>query len=617
MSLPRPTLTIFFLFISLVCFGQEISSKSNQISLDATKKINADTISAPTIHWLNPTVDTVTLKDGKLLIQLSVTSKSRLRNLDISLLTIQGETEKFVRKLESGVSDVKSNLVEVNNTFQLDNGINVIEVVAENRDGIKSKSRRFAYVNVSKTEPKGLEKQKIAASISSGPISLLTENPHYFQYQKRPLILVGSSEHYGAVVNKGFDFKKYLETISKEGLNYVRVYGGSYIEKVGDFSIQRNTLAPTPANLVLPWKRSDSTGYILGGNKFDLNTWDDNYFARLKDFLAFAKEKNVIVEFTLFSSYYGSGWKQSPLNHTNNINKTDNIPNVLVNTLDNGNIIKDQEKYVRKIVKELNSFDNLYFEIQNEPWADQIDTIFVTNEYDQDKKWTSSIQVVSNRSKEWRSQVVKWIRDEEKSLANKHLISEEISNFSYPISDPDPAIDIFNFHYANRQSVQLNHYLNKPIGNNETGFAGKGDRTYRRQAWRFLMEGGSIFNQLDFSFSVGKENGTDSTYKSPGGGSISLRRQLGILKSLFERFDLAHLHPDKSIIVAAPAYHSQAIGNGKDSWLIYLEAMSTKAHSLGLNLQTGKDYEVEWLDVQKGTVLEKGQFDGKTLKVPV
>ena len=177
MSLPRPTLTIFFLFISLVCFGQEISSKSNQISLDATKKINADTISAPTIHWLNPTVDTVTLKDGKLLIQLSVTSKSRLRNLDISLLTIQGETEKFVRKLESGVSDVKSNLVEVNNTFQLDNGINVIEVVAENRDGIKSKSRRFAYVNVSKTEPKGLEKQKIAASISSGPISLLTENP--------------------------------------------------------------------------------------------------------------------------------------------------------------------------------------------------------------------------------------------------------------------------------------------------------------------------------------------------------------------------------------------------------------------------------------------------------
>ena len=404
--------------------------------------------------------------------------------------------------------------------------------------------------------------------------------------------------------------------MAKDGLNYVRIYGGTYIEKVGDFGIQRNTLAPSATNLLLPWKRSDSTGYFLGGNKFDISQWDDNYFTRLKDFLSAAKEKNIIVELALFSSFYGSGWKYTPLNPSNNINKTDNIPHDYIHTMRNGNLLQEQEKYVRKIVKEINEFDNFYFEVQNEPWADQIDTIFVTNEYDLDKKWTSSIQVVSSQSKEWQEKVAQWIREEEKSMTNKHLISEDISNFSYPISEPSPNVDVFNFHYANKQAVQLNYYLNKPIGFNETGFSGKADRTYRRQAWRFLMEGGSIFNQLDFSFAVGRETGYDSTYKSPGGGSIPLRRQLGLLKSFFEKFDFAQLHPDRNLLIATPAYYAQAIGNGRDMWMVYLESLSTKSNALKLSLKNDKKYEVEWFDVTNGILLEKNQFDGNTLMVP-
>ncbi len=449
----------------------------------------------------------------------------------------------------------------------------------------------------------------------SNVLQLHPENPHYFLYKNKPLLIVSSAEHYGSAINKAFDYKKYFETLSKDGLNYTRLFAGSYIEKVGDFGIQRNTLAAAADNLLLPWKRSAAEGFFLGGNKFDLSQWDAEYFDRLKSIVSSAREKDIIVEITLFSSYYGNGWKYSPFNSANNINETDNTMATLINTTYNGGIIKDQEKYVRKMVSELNEFGNIYFEIQNEPWADQLDTAFVKNEYDLDKKWTSSIQVVSQISLDWQRKVSSWIKDEEKALKNKHLISQNVSNFHYPVANPDPNVSIFNFHYAIAESVNENYYLNKPIGFNETGFAGKHDITYRRQAWRFVMAGGSLFNHLDYSFSVGKENGSDTTYKSPGGGSVALRAQLGVIKKTFDKLDLIHLHPDKIVIKASPSYHSMALGNGKNIWVIYLESMGTKPNELLFNLPSGK-YEAEWVDVKTGTLISNTTMDGTSIKVP-
>jgi len=33
----------------------------------------------------------------------------------------------------------------------------------------------------------------------------------------------------------------------------------------------------------------------------------------------------------------------------------------------------------------------------------------------------------------------------------------------------------------------------------KTGFAGKGDAHYRRQAWRFMLSGGALLNNPDFA----------------------------------------------------------------------------------------------------------------------
>src|SRR5881409_359575 len=97
---------------------------------------------------------------------------------------------------------------------------------------------------------------------SAEPIRLHPDNPHYFLWRGKPAILITSGEHYGAVLNLDFDYRKYLATLAKEKLNNTRTFtGGAYVEPQGAFHIARNTLAPAPGRFIGPWARSDQPGY--------------------------------------------------------------------------------------------------------------------------------------------------------------------------------------------------------------------------------------------------------------------------------------------------------------------------------------------------------------------
>ncbi|WP_148289434.1 hypothetical protein [Fibrella aestuarina] len=451
---------------------------------------------------------------------------------------------------------------------------------------------------------------------SANGLRLYSPNPHYLAYRGNPLVLVGSGEHYGALINLDFDYRTYLRALAADGLNTTRLFMGAYVEKLGDFGIQKNSLAPANGQLLLPWRRSHQPGYALGGNKFDLTTWNDAYSARLFDFMTQARQLGIIVEVVLFSSHYADGWAYSPFNPANNINQTDSIASAKVNTLENGNILTFQEQYVRELVHQLNPFDNFYFEIQNEPWADQSDVVRMRNAYGPPTDWRATLQVVSQRSADWQRRVASWIVDEEQKLINRHLIAQNISNFDYPITDPDPAVSIFTFHYASPEAVRVNAHLNKVIGFNETGFAGQADSTYRRQAWRFLMSGGGLFNQLDYSYSVGHETGRDTVGTSPGGGGPALRAQLRVLKSFVEELVIVQLQPDYTVVKAAPGTQTWAMSNGKTRWAIYCETLATRSYPLTLSLPTG-NYSAQWIDAKTGQLVATEKLvAGQPLRAP-
>ncbi len=439
-------------------------------------------------------------------------------------------------------------------------------------------------------------------------LQLHPQNPHYFLYQNKPIVIIGSGEHYGAVLNLGFNYETYLKTLQSDGLNTTSLFMGAYYEKPGAFGIEKNTLAPNEDRLLLPWKKVN--------DKYDLNSWNEAYFIRLHDFMKKAYQAGVIVEINLFSAYYGAGWPYHPFNGNNNINQTPtDLSANKVNTLQNGSIQKFQEAYTRKLVRELNQYDNSYFEIQNEPWAEEKDTILVWNDYiskdelkEPGNNWKNTLEIASQHSRDWHKAVSGWIVAEEKPLQKKHLISHNIANFKLPIFVTDPNISIYNFHYAHPEAVSMNYHVNKVIGFNETGFAGNNDNTYRRQAWRFMMSGGGLFGHLDYSFTVGHEDGTDIQNNAPGGGSPSLRKYFSILKDYLQGMQLATLQPDKSFLRHVEGAFVFSMKDALNR-IIYMEPLLANPAKINLLIPAG-NYLVEWTDVLSGKKIktEKVQF---------
>jgi hypothetical protein len=435
---------------------------------------------------------------------------------------------------------------------------------------------------------------------ATGPIQLHPENPHYFLYKGRPLALITSAEHYGAVLNLDFDYRRYLGALSGDGMNYTRIFTGTYFEIAGEsFGIRNNTLAPEKDRVITPWALfiNDLSGKV----KYDLSTWNEAYFERLRDFMAVASDHDIIVEVTLFSSIYrDEHWDICPQNPANNINIAHEITRFDAQTLNNGTLLDYQESFVRKMVHELNEFNNFFFEIQNEPWSDHPVPVYnlVNKEDLRPGDWTYKADFADQASMAWQEKLASVIADEEGNLAKKHLIAQNYTNFKAPIPAVSQHIDIINFHYAWPEAVEWNYHFNKAIGFDESGFAGSGDQVYRRQAWQFMLSGGGLFNNLDYSFFVGHEDGLGEN-TAPGGGSKALRQQLKILSDFLHGFELEKLQPDLPCIRSSPGLIPYVLSDSNKDFAIFIRAIGTENTHLKLATDDGR-YQVQVLNTITG-----------------
>jgi len=428
------------------------------------------------------------------------------------------------------------------------------------------------------------------------PLALHPENPHYFIFRGKPVVLIGSTEHYGAVMNLDFDYVAYFDQLAADGLNITRTFTGIYREQKTSFKITNNTMAPDSGRFICPWTQSDQPGYIYGGNKYDLSKWDNTYFERLKDFVARAGKRGIVVELDLFSNYYSNlQWKLSPLYYANNINGIGRIEDHKeVLSLKHPDILAIQESMVKKIVDELHNFDNLYYEVCNEPYFGDIDAL-----------------------EAWEQHMTEVIVKAEKGYKNKHLISRNIANNKKVVENPDPNVSIFNFHYARPpETVKLNYGLNKPIGDNETGFRGTTEYPYRAEAWDFLIAGGALYNNLDYSFTAQHENGTFQFPETqPGGGGIVLRNQLKILKNFINNLDFIHMKPANELIKEFIADSStvRVLAKPGETYAIYinrfvgdkpiLSGRLPGSATIRMELPTNS-YTLEWMNVETGLIVK-------------
>ncbi len=379
--------------------------------------------------------------------------------------------------------------------------------------------------------------------------------------------VITSGEHYGALVDRQFDFVRYFDALVRDGMNGTRIFL-AYREQPGAFNIADNSLAPPVERFLCPWRRSDEAGYFDGGNRFDLTRWDEAYFARLKKLMQAAMERDIVVEANLFSAFYGDkSWATHPFNGRNNINGVGDCPWNEALTRKHPKLVAFQEAYVRKLATILREFPNVYFEICNEPYTGGVDM-----------EWHDHIaDILAAALKPRAGQPA--ANGPRAAVLTSHLISWNVANGSKAVTNVHPAVSLLNFHYASPpDAVAANARHGRPIGDNETGFRGTNDAPYRMEAWEFLFAGGALFNHLDYSFIPGHEDGTHSiSSTTPGGGGPALRRQFRVLRDFLAEFAPAEARPLEQVIIGGiPASHSaRAYGQPGTRYGLYFRPVST------------------------------------------
>ena len=441
---------------------------------------------------------------------------------------------------------------------------------------------------------------------SGKPIAVNAENPHYYIFRGEPTVLITSAEHYGAVVNKDFDYIAYLDALHSYGLNYTRIYPGALFEPVGKFG-KGNTLGVKPPSLILPWARSSIPGYTLGGNKFDLGQWSAEYFQRLRDFVAKAGDRGVVVEICFFNAQYSDTWPISPLYYENNIQGAGDCVYQDAQTLRHTGLVGAEADYVRKITQEVNAYDNVVLEICDE--APDI----------------GNPPTPLAEAAQWVRHLVGVVKDTEAGLPKKHLIAQQMEG---PLGGPFdfvgyPPVSIIvtqylweaGFQMGGMKGLDYMYGRNKPIELNETAyypFWYKGDKVAdsRVEAWEFMVGGGASFNHLNGVFTV----------ENPAGNTPDNAQILGALRSLKEfihSFNFLKMHPDISFVRDGippgtycrgmsragqqyALYHHHSTG-GEGS--MYTVTPGDYSEDLMLDLPAGT-YKIDWVEPATGKVLK-------------
>jgi hypothetical protein len=427
------------------------------------------------------------------------------------------------------------------------------------------------------------------------PIRLHPANPHYYLFNGQPTVLITSAEHYGAVVNLDFDYVKYLDTLKAYGLNYTRPYAGAVLEMVDEY-VKGNTLGPKPARTIVPWARSNQPGHVYGGNKFDLDKWDPAYFARLKDFIAKAAERGIVVEICFFNSEYVVNWPNSPLYYENNIQGVGHCDFLDFQTLRHADLLRRQSEYVSKITEEVNVYDNVILEICDEP------SNFTSHE----------------DAGPWVGHLLQVIRDTEQTLPKKHLVAQEVEG---PLGGPvdfsrSPLTSIIVGQYiwgGNADSDQMGgmegldykYGDNKPIELNETayypGWYHDTDpvASSRVEAWEFMVGGGGSFNHLNARYTA-----EDPTGNTPD--DVQVFSALRNLKNFLLSFDFIKMRPDQSFVLSGvpQGAYCRGLSQPGEQYALYHHHSQLEHDQMYYLANPGHYHETFILDIPGGTYRE-------------
>jgi len=381
-------------------------------------------------------------------------------------------------------------------------------------------------------------------------------------------------------MNRPFDFEKYLDDAAKHKMTLTRTF--LLFRELQGARNPSSPCKPDSPDYISPFPRTGPGKALDGEPIYDLDQWNPEYFQRLHSFLEAASGRGIIVELTLFSNTYADNiWELNPFRAQNNKQNLEKISWQDYLSLKNPELLRRQKDYVRKIVQETSQYDNIYYEIANEPGGD------IPNHVSH-----ADIDL-------WQSQIAKIVREELVRLNRPHLISGQQAfsynpRFRFPLDQTfsQPLFDIVNVHplpdiVFSGKTYQLGNFMSKelelsnlaqfsrdvfperkPVVQDEDNTASiyrdaVGWTIHRKRAWTSLLNG-SHYDYIDFSITVGSEDGTISSRQQ-------IRKWLQNLSEFMSSFDFVHSSLNTAWVNDLPA-HVIASGlsvQGRD-YVIYL-----------------------------------------------
>ena len=406
------------------------------------------------------------------------------------------------------------------------------------------------------------------------------DNPKYLWFRGKPLVLISASEHYGSVINRPFDYEKYLADAAQHKMTMTRTF-----LLFRELQSARNPWSPDKPespDFLTPFVRSGPGKALDGEPIYDLDQWNPEYFARLHSFLDLASKDGIVVELTVFSNTYNNEvWSLNPLRAENNKQHVGAVDWEEYLSLKNPELVRRQSAYARKIIQETAGYDNVYYEICNEPGGGVAGHV-------------SPADVDA-----WQEEMARVMRDEMQRLQHPHLLSGQQA-FTYGDKNAFPqdatfsskTFDIANVHplpnmQFDGQVYDLGNFMSKelrldqvagfcratfprpkPVVLDEDNAASMyrdvtGWTIHRKRAWTALLSG-CHYDYIDFSITVAREAGTAASQSG-------IRSWIGHLSEFMASFDYAHATLASGWVAGLPEkLTTSSMSVGDKDYVVYL-----------------------------------------------
>ena len=196
------------------------------------------------------------------------------------------------------------------------------------------------------------------------PIQPWSENSWYWQYDNKPVLLLGASSDDNLFQWPAKMLALHLDSMKSVGANYVRNTMSDRIDRGFE---------------IYPFKK-------LKNGKFDLNKWNNEYWKRFEIFLKETSKRNIIVQIEVWDrfDYSTHNWSPHPYNPKNNVSYSEKesglgseYPNhpglnkqpfffTTPNQQNNEVLLKYQHKFVEKMLSYSLNFDHVIYCMDNE-----------------------------------------------------------------------------------------------------------------------------------------------------------------------------------------------------------------------------------------------------------